>query len=139
MFLIKLIIILITIIVAALFLFLLHSSKDYEELISPLDGKEFVLKDIYGIGFRMMEYLKIDLKSISANDLREKIKILYGEQYSEFYLRVYYAQKISISFFAFVISMLVACLASGSDGLVLMFLGFVVAGAILLFFNVGRK
>ena len=135
MFFIKLIIILITVAVASLFLFLLKASKDYDEMISPLDSKEFVLKDIYGIGFKIMEYLKFDFKNDSAKDLREKIKVLHGDKYAEFYLRVYYAQRISISVFVFVISMLIACLASGSDGLILIFLGFVVSGAIYYYFS----
>ena len=42
MILIRLLIILLTVAVAGLFLFLLSSSKEYDEMISPLDEKEFM-------------------------------------------------------------------------------------------------
>ena len=83
----------------------------------------------------MMEMLKIDLKNNSANDLREKIKILYGDKYAEFYLRVYYAQRLSLSFFVFVLSLVFSCMASGSDGIILIFLGLVLTGTTYYYFS----
>lgn len=135
MLLVRLIIIVLTVVVSGLFLFLLFSSKKHDEMLLPLSEKEFILKDIYGVGFEIVELLKIDLKSKSANELREKIKILYGEKYTEFYLRVYYAQRISLSCFVFVLSMILSCMASGSDGIVLVFLGFLVTGVTYYYFS----
>lgn len=135
MILIRLLIILLTVVASGLFLFLLSSSKEYDEMISPLDEKEFILKDIYGIGFKMMEMLKIDLKNNSSNDLREKIKILYGDKYAEFYLRVYYAQRLSLSFFVLLLSLIFSCMASGSDGVILLLLGLVLTGVTYYYFS----
>ncbi len=134
MIIIRLFIILLAVAAAGLFVFLLFSSNEYDNMISPLDEKEFLLKNIYGVGFKMMEIFKIDLKNKKANDLREKIKILYGDKYAEFYLRVYYAQRLSLSALVLVLSLIFSCMASGTDGLMLMILGFVLTGVTYYYF-----
>lgn len=135
MIIVRLLIILVTVAAAGLFLFLLSFAKKYEEMTAPLDEKDFMLKDTYCIGFKIMEMFNIDLKNKSANDLREKIKILHGEKYSEFYLRVYYAQRISLSLFVLVIGLILSCMASGSDGIILVFLALLITGVTYYYFS----
>ena len=131
---IRILIILLTVAVAGLFLHILSSAKEYDDMIAPLDEKEFMLKDIYCIGFKIMDMMNINLKTNSANELREKIKILYGDKYAEFYLRVYYAQRISLSFLVLVFGLVISCMASGSDGIILVFLCLLITGAIYYYF-----
>lgn len=134
MILIRLLIMLLTVAAVAVFVFLLRSSDEYDELISPLDEKEFMLKEIYCVGFKIMEIAKLDFKTNKANDLREKIKILYGEKYTEFYLRVYYAQRISLSALVLVVSLIFSLMASGTDTIMLLFIGLLLTGVTYYYF-----
>ena len=132
---IRLLIVVLALAGTGIYLFLLLTSGKYDEMISPLDEKEFMVKDAYGVGFRIMELFKIDLRSAKANDLREKMKVLYGDKYAEYYLRIFYAQRISLSLLVFVICLIFACMASGTDGIVLLGLGFVVSGVVYYYFS----
>lgn len=131
----KIVILVITLLASASFIIFLLKSKQYDDYTSTLDDKEFPIKDIYGVGFLLAEKLKIDYKTKFANDLRQQVVILYGEKYSEFYIRVLYAQKFSICWLILVASGIFACLAQGSDSLVIFGLGLVLVGVMYYYFN----
>ena len=78
------------------FIFLLITSGEFEEYITPLDKKDFMLSEIYGVGYKIIKITNMEFKSREANKVRENVVVLYGERYAEFYVRAYYAQKISI-------------------------------------------
>lgn len=80
-------------------LILLMKGSKYKDFIEPLDKKEFPLKDLYGIGFALMELVKYNYKSKSDKKLKENIEILYGEKkYVDYYIRVIYAQRVTFAF-----------------------------------------
>lgn len=56
------------------------------------------MKDIYFIGYGMMETFHYQYKSKSDRKLRQSAAILYEKKYAEYYVRLAYAQKISLSF-----------------------------------------
>lgn len=117
------------------FLFLLLTAGKFEEYISPLDKKEFMLPEIYGVGFKLLELFKFEYKTRGANQLRESASILYGERYADYYMRVLYAQRISLTYLIFVVGCAISALAEGTDKLVLLMLVAVVAFVIYYYFG----
>lgn len=67
-------------------------------LFTALEEKEYPLKDIYFIGYAVMETVGYGYKSKSDRKLRKEVSILYGEKYADYYLRVIYAQKVTMAF-----------------------------------------
>lgn len=128
-------IIAITVLLSLLFVVFLLKSRQYNDYIATLDDKEFPLKEVYGAGFVLADKLKLDYKSKFANDLRQQVVILYGEKYSEFYIRVLYAQKFSLCWLILIVSGIFACLVQGSDSLVIFGIGLVLFGVIYYYFN----
>lgn len=133
--LIQLVIILITVLSSGAFIILLLASKPYDEYVDTLDEKEFPIKCIYGAGFVLADKLKLDYKSRFANDLRQRVVILYGQKYSEFYIRVLYAQKLSICLLVFVLGSIFATFAGGTDSLVIFGIAIVIVGVVYYYFN----
>lgn len=117
------------------FLILILSAGEFEEYIAPLDKKEFMLPEIYGVGFKLLKIFKFEYKSRGANQFRENAAILYGERYADFYMRVLYAQRISITYLIFVLGCAISALAEGTDKLVLLLLMGVVCFSIYYYFG----
>lgn len=117
------------------FLLLLLTAGEFEDYIAPLDKKKFMLPEVYGVGFKLLKMFKIEYKSRNANELREKASILYGERYADYYLRVFYAQRISICYLIFVIGCAISTLADGSDKLLLFGLVVLVCGVLYYYFT----
>lgn len=117
------------------FLLLMLASSEFEDYISPLDKKEFMLPEIYGVGFKLLKVFKFEYKTRGANQLKENVAILYGERYSDYYMRVLYAQRISITYLVFVVGIAISALAEGTDKLVLLALVSVVALVTYYYFS----
>ena len=117
------------------FIILLLTSGEFEEYITPLDKKEFMLREIYGVGFKLLQMFKFEYKSRGANQLREEVSILYGERYADYYMRVLYAQKISIIYLCFAGACGLSALAEGTDKLLLFMVGAVMCGTLYYYFT----
>lgn len=124
-----------SLVVSFSFLFFLLTSGEFQEYITPLDKKEFMMPEIYGVGFKIAKILKLEYKSREAKQTRDNIVILYGERYADYYLRVLYAQKISIVYFVFAIVCGLSALAEGTDKLLLFGLGVVLSGVLYYYFT----
>lgn len=131
----SIVILIVTVLSSLLFVIFLATSSKYNQYIDTIDEKEFPVKSIYGAGFLLAEKLKIDYKSKFANDLRQQVVILYGEKYSEFFVRVLYAQKFSTCWLVLVASGIFSCFAQGSDSLVIFGLGLVMVGVVYYYMN----
>ena len=83
-----------------LFIWIFFYIKGYgeAELFQNLEEKEYPLKDIYFVGYAVMTMMGYSYKSKSDRKLRREMEILYGKKYAEYYVRVIYAQKVTISF-----------------------------------------
>ncbi len=114
------------------FVLLLITSSSFDEYIAPLDKKEFLLCDIYGVGFNIIKLFGMKFASTSANQTRENVTVLYGERYADYYLRVYYAQRISLTYLIFAVGCAICTLAEGTDKLIM--LGLVIIVCIVLYF-----
>lgn len=69
----------------------------YNELFEPLEESDFLFKEIYGMGYYVLEKFKYEYKSKSDRTLRQQLNILYGEKYTEYYLRAIHSQQITLS------------------------------------------
>ena len=116
------------------FIFLLLTSGEFEEYIKPLDKKEFMMPEIYGVGFKIMKVFKFEFKNREANQIRENASILYGERYADYYMRVIYAQRISIVYLCFAVGCGICALAEGTDKLLLLALALVMCGTLYYYF-----
>lgn len=117
------------------FVFLLLTSGEFEDYIKPLDKKEFMMPEIYGAGFKIMKIFKFEFKNREANQLRENAAILYGERYADYYMRVMYAQKISIIYLFFAVGCGLCALAEGTDKLLLLVVVLVMCGTLYYYFS----
>ncbi len=66
-------------------------------LFDVLEEKEYPLKEIYFVGYAAVNLLHYQYKSKNDRKLRKEIGVLYGEKYADYYLRVIYAQKITMA------------------------------------------
>ena len=80
----------------------------YAEMFEPLDSKEFPMKDLYFVGYAVLETIKYKYVSKTDRRLRQEAEILYGEKYTEYYLRVIHSQQVTLAMtlvvFSFVFS-----------------------------------
>lgn len=120
--------------VAGLFIFLLMTSSKYDPLIEPLDDKTFPLKFLYGAGFRALELIDFKYTGKNALKFRREAVILYGDKYGDYYLRVFYAQRVALAMATLALMLLLACF-SGTDSILIMFaLGIVLGVTIYYYF-----
>ncbi|MDR0446822.1 MAG: type II secretion system F family protein [Oscillospiraceae bacterium] len=66
-------------------------------LFEPLAEKEYPLKEVYFVGYAITELIKYPYKSKGDRKLRREVSVLYGDRYADYYLRVVYAQKLTMA------------------------------------------
>lgn len=76
----------------------------YNELFEVLDEKDYPLKEIYGLGYGVLELLHYDYKKKSDRKLRQQLDILYGEKYCEYYMRAVRSQQVTFLLTVFTLS-----------------------------------
>lgn len=93
-----------TVIVLLFVLLYLFSSK-YNDYIEQLDPKEYPLKEIYGVGFALLSLIGKKYSGKAERNRKQKIMLLKGEKYAEYYLRVNAAQRVSMALFILAVGM----------------------------------
>lgn len=63
-----------------------------------LEEKDYPLKEIYFVGYALLETIHYQYKSKSDRKLRKEISVLYGNKYADYYMRVIYSQKVTLAF-----------------------------------------
>ncbi len=76
----------------------------HNKMFENLEEKEFPLKEIYGLGYSIVELFNYSYKRKIDRKLKISLEVLYGSKYCEYYLRVVHAQRVTISFTLFVFS-----------------------------------
>lgn len=76
----------------------------HNAMFDVLEEKEYPFKEIYGLGYAVLELFKYKYKSKGDRKLRQQLDVLYGSKYSEYYLRVVHSQQITLAFTVFVLS-----------------------------------
>ena len=89
-------------------------------LFKSLDEKEFPLKEIFFVGYAIMELIRYPYKSKGDRRLRRELSVLYGDRFSDYYIRVAYAQKTTIALTIAVLAFVVYGLADDISALVVM-------------------
>lgn len=84
----------------------------HNRMFDVLNEKEFPLKEVYGLGYAVLELFRYKYKSKQDRKLRQQLEILYGNKYCEYYLRVVHAQQITISLTVFVLAFVLYGLSS---------------------------
>lgn len=82
----------------AAWMYFFVKGRQYEELFASLDEKDYPFKEIYFVGYALMETIHYQYKSKQDRRTRKELSILYGQKYAEYFLRVVYAQKVTLSF-----------------------------------------
>lgn len=108
----------------------------YNEMFNVLEEKEFPMKEIYGIGYAVLETIHYSYKSKSDKKLRQKLDILYGSKYCEYYLRVIHSQQITMCLTLFVLSFIFYGLTSE---LIALIIGFIFSGLSYYYFGTTAK
>ena len=104
----------------------------HNAMFEVLDEKEYPLKEIYGMGYAILELVKYNYKSKSDRKLRQQVAILYERKYADYYLRVIHSQQITISMLLFVISFILYGL---TGELAAMFIGFMFAAVAYYYYG----
>lgn len=87
-----------------LWLIVFFMGRKHNAMFDVLEEKEYPFKEIYGMGYAVLELFKYKYKSKGDRKLRQQLEVLYGEKYSEYYLRVIHSQQITLSFTVFVLA-----------------------------------
>ena len=82
----------------------------YKDLFESL-GEEFKLKELYFWGYGLTLLLKLKYSNRKDKRLHKELAILYGDKYADYYVRVIYSQKITISALLLVLTPMLYCLA----------------------------
>ena len=101
-----------------------------------LDEKDYPLKEIYGLGYAVLELIKYGYKTKGDRKLRQQLEILYEEKYGDYYLRVIHAQQITWAFTMFVLSFALYGLTSE---IIALLLGFMFSGLAYYYFGTVTK
>lgn len=78
-------------------LFMYIKGLKHASLFEPLNEKDFPFKEIYFVGYAVIETIGYKFKSKSDRKLRRDLDVLYGTKYASYYMRVIYSQKITIA------------------------------------------
>jgi len=116
-------------IVALIFLFLYIKGKKYKSMCDPLDKNDFMLKDVFGVGFAVLDIIKYQYGSAFDRRLRIKLRELYPIDYNDYYLRVYWAQ----AFTYLVIGIVFSGLLFNAIGIIGVFLGLGLGGVLFYY------
>lgn len=81
--------------VAVWALLLMVGSKRYRYMIEPLDSSKFMLKELYPIGFMVLELIRYKYDTNYDKKRLTQCRIVYGEQYYEYYYQVNMAEKVT--------------------------------------------
>lgn len=93
----EIILILIYCVLAVLWiLLLLAGSRKYKDLITPLDPKKNILKELYPVGFQILDMIRYKYESAYDKKRRAQAVIVFGERFGEYYFRVSAAEKATL-------------------------------------------
>lgn len=117
----------------ALWLVLFVRGRGNAWMFDQLEDEDYPVKDLYFVGFALIEKLNLSYKSKKDRRLRKELSVLYGEKYADYYLRVVYAQQTTM---ALTVLALAAPFYFFTEGNLLVF-GAVLAGAVAAYYYYG--
>ena len=91
------ILLLLALIATVMFLVNLARGKQYGYMVESLDGGEYFLKELYVVGFSLNDGKIFKLRGKMERDLKKQAKLLWGDQYYEYYANLAWAQFLSLT------------------------------------------
>ena len=82
--------------VLAVWMILFFSGKKNAWMFEQLDDKDYPVKELYFVGYALAERLGLQYRSKRDRWLRKALVVLYGEKFADYYLRVTYAQQLTM-------------------------------------------
>lgn len=79
-------------------LFLFIKGKKHEQLFNGLDEKEYPLKDVYFVGYEILEMIHYSYRTKFDRKLRKELSVLKDDKYADYYIRVTRAQQVTFAF-----------------------------------------
>ncbi|MFQ9516017.1 MAG: type II secretion system F family protein [Eubacterium sp.] len=113
-------------------MFFFVKGKKNAPLFEPINEKDFMLKEIYFVGYEIMETINYKYHSRADRKLRQQAEILYGEKYADYFLRVVYAQKITLTYLVLIFSFIIY---GFTRDMMIMFAMFVLVGVTYYYFG----
>lgn len=108
----------------------LQSGKN-NSFFESLTEKEYPLKELYSMGYTLMEKTAYQYKSRFDRRLRTNLSILYEAKYVEYYLRVVYSQAITYGTIVFLLGFILYGL---SRDIVILFVCIMLAGLAVYYY-----
>lgn len=105
-----------------IWLIIFMASRSYDEMFDTLDEKEFPLKELYSMGYFIMEKSKYQYKSRRDRKLRQDMEVLYEKKYVEYYLRLTYARAVTYGMLLFVLAFVIYAFSGDVAVLMIMFM-----------------
>lgn len=105
-----------------IWLIIFMASRNYDEMFDTLDEKEFPLKELYSMGYFIMEKSKYQYKSRRDRKLRQDMEVLYEKKYVEYYLRLTYARAVTYGMLLFVLAFVIYAFSGDVAVLMIMFM-----------------
>lgn len=90
--------------VLVLWLIVFMMSGKHARMFLVLNEKEYPLREIYCVGYGLLELVHYSYKSVRDRRMRQHIGIFYDKKYVEYYLRVIYAQRLTYASTLFVLA-----------------------------------
>lgn len=105
-----------------IWLIIFIASRSYDEMFETLNENEFPLKELYSMGYFVMEKSKYQYKSRQDRKLRQDMEVLYEKKYVEYYLRLTYARAITYGMLLFVLAFIIYAFSGEVGVLLIMFM-----------------
>lgn len=83
--------------VTIFFLIMLITSGKYDMYLETLDSREYPFFQLYGVGFRINDLIRMDFSRKSERKRRQHLALLKGDQLAEYYLRVNAAERTTFA------------------------------------------
>lgn len=94
-------------VVMVLFALLFVKGKGkYAAYVNAIDKSEYNLRDFFPVGFSLLELLRVQYNTNFDRSIRRQLAELYTAEYTEFYLRVVYAQAATTAMMALLLGTL---------------------------------
>lgn len=126
------ILILSTILVMAWVVLATKYENMYADIIRTIDPEKYKYPELFGVGFALMNLMKIDGKSINARKKIKEISEIQGKRYAEYYYVVMYAEKLTYGFTTLVFVCLLGALGNSMEAV---FLSVVLAGLVIWYID----
>lgn len=125
-------IIIMTIGIACLVVWLLifASTLKFSSIFDSLDENEYHLKELYFMGYGILDRFNYDYKSKKNQNLKKLLSVLYNEKYADFYLRVVRSQQVTV----FLLFIVLAFVFYGFSGQIAMLVLIIFLGAFLAYY-----